>query len=94
MRKFGNSPAFAYTVEVNPASWLSVGRMSADAYRQVLAALDQIADSATSSPVSSEGLRASGDAPLMLVVNDEIEVRFEIDTVRRVVRLVDLRWRK
>ena len=79
-------------MEVNPAAWLPVGRMSADVYRQVLQALEQIADTASALNVSDDAVMASGADPLRLVVNAEIEVRYEIDPVRRVVRLVDLHW--
>lgn len=92
MRRLGEAAARPYSVEVNPSAWLPVGRMSADTYRQVLQALDRIAEVATVVPISDDALRAGDHDLLVLTVNGEIEVRYELDVPRRVVRLVDLRF--
>ena len=83
-----------YMVEVDPAAWIPVGRLSADSYRRVLEALERIAEVANTAALSDFGAEAAaalGDAMMLFV--EDLEVRYVIEPSRRRVRLVDLRWR-
>lgn len=82
-------------MEIDPKAWLSVGRLSADAYRRVLHALERISELAATAPLPGHAARiaANGNDESMVMHVDELEVRYVVEPEQRTVRLVDLRFR-